>query len=92
MYSIEPFINNGNKILDSTLGQGLQNFLHDGIGAAQLIGGILVVLIFIIVSIKKSKEEENDRKQYTKWQVALGIIMVLIIEAQDIFDLIKSYF
>lgn len=82
----------GNKILDSRLGQGLMNLLNDGIGAAQLIGGIIVVLMFIIVSIKKSKEEENDRKSYTKWQIALGVIMVLIIEAQDIFDLVKSYF
>ncbi len=82
----------GNRILDSTLGQGFMNLLNDGIGAAQLIGGIIVVLVFIVVSIKKSKEEEQDRKRYTNWQIALLIILVLIIEAKDIFELVKSYF
>lgn len=82
----------GNKILDSTIGQGFMNLLNDGIGAAQLIGGIIVVLVFIYISVKKSKAEEQERKTYSNWQIALLIIMVMIIEANDIFNLVKSYF
>lgn len=82
----------GNKILDSTIGQGLQALLKDGIGAAQVIGCTIVALVFIVVCIKKSKEEEQERKRYTNWQIGLGFLFVLIMLAQDIFDLILSYF
>lgn len=82
----------GNKILDSPLGQGIMNLFQDGIVAAQWIGGIIVVLVFVVVSIRKSKEEQGERKQYTNWQIALVVVFVLILGAQEIFDLVGSYF
>lgn len=82
----------GNKIIDSTIGQGFMNMINDGIGAVQLIGGLVVLLIFVKVSAQKANEEEQERKKYTKWQIALGGIAVLIILAEDIFDLVLSYF
>lgn len=82
----------GNKILDSVFGQGLQNLFEDGIGAGQVIGGLIVIVCFIIVCVKKSHEEEQERKRYTKWQIALVGIFVLLMLAQELFNLIMSYF
>ncbi|MBQ8148811.1 MAG: hypothetical protein IJ040_08510 [Lachnospiraceae bacterium] len=82
----------GNKILDSPIVQGIMNLFQDGIVAAQWIGGIFVILVFILISIRKSKEEQADRKQYTSWQIALVVAFVLILGAQEIFDLVGSYF
>lgn len=81
----------GNKILDSIFGQGLQNLFQDGIGAGQVIGGLIVV-VFIVISVKKAAEEEQERKRYTKWQIALVAIAVLILLAQDLFNMVMSYF
>lgn len=82
----------GNKILDSIFGQGLQNLFQDGIGAGQAIGGLIVVVVFIVISVKKSAEEEQERKRYSKWQIALVAILVLIALAQELFDMVLSYF
>lgn len=82
----------GNRILDSKIGQGLLALFNDGIGAGQLVGCLVIVFIFIMVCIKKSKEEEQERKRYTSWQIALAALFVLIVLAQDIFDLVISYF
>lgn len=82
----------GNKILDSIFGQGLQNLFQDGIGAGQVIGGLIVVVVFIVISVKKAAEEEQERKRYTKWQIALVAILILIVLAQDLFDMVLSYF
>lgn len=91
-YVLMNLILTGNKILDSPLGQGIMNLFQDGIVAAQWIGGIIVILVFIVVSIRKSKEEQGERKQYTNWQIALVVVFVLILCAQEIFDLVSSYF
>lgn len=82
----------GTRILDSAIGQGVKNFLNDAVGAAQFIGGIIVLFIFIVVSIKKAKEEEQERKRYTNWQIGLVIILILIILAKDIINLVLGYF
>lgn len=82
----------GNRILDSVFGQGLQNLFQDGIGAGQVIGGLIVVVVFIVISVKKSAEEEQERKRYSKWQIALVAILVLIALAQELFDMVLSYF
>lgn len=82
----------GNKILDSIFGRGLQNLFQDGIGAGQIIGASLVVVVFIVISAKKAAEEEQERKRYSKWQIALVAIFVLILLAQDLFDMVMSYF
>ena len=79
----------GNRILDSQFGQGLLQLANDGLGAAQLIGGVIVLCIFI----KKSNEsEEQGRKRYTSWQIALVIIFVFILGAKEIINLVLSYF
>lgn len=94
--NMTPYLMNviltGNKILDSTLGQGLQKLFTDGLEAAQIIGVIIIGLVLIIVSLKKSHEEEQERKRYTKWQLGLVAIAVIIVMAQDLIDLVLSYF
>ncbi len=83
----------GNRILDSQFGQGLLQLANDGLGAAQLIGGVIVLCIFIMTCIKKSNEsEEQGRKRYTSWQIALVIIFVFILGAKEIINLVLSYF
>lgn len=82
----------GNKILDSIFGQGLQNLFQDSIGAGQVIGVLIAILVFIVISMKKAAEEEQERKRYTKWQIALVAIAVLILLAQDLFNMVMSYF
>lgn len=82
----------GNKILDSELGQGAQSLLNDLISAAQIIGGLIVFLVFIKVSAQKANEEEQERKRYNKWQIALVCILILIVLAKDIINLVLGYF
>lgn len=82
----------GNRILDSTIGQGVKNFLNDAVVAAQIIGETIVLFIFIVVSIKKAREEEQERKRYTNWQIGLVVIFILIILAKDIINLVLGYF
>lgn len=90
---IMPMMMLGNKILDSTFGQGFLSLLQDGITVGQIIGGFIVVVIFIVVCIKKSNEEEGQgRKKYTAWQISLVMILVLILGAQEILNLVLSYF
>lgn len=90
---IMPMMMLGNKILDSTFGQGLLNLLNDGITVGQFIGGLIVVLIFIVVCVKKGNEEEGQgRKKYTAWQITLIVILVFILGAPEIINVILSYF
>ncbi len=82
----------GNRILESIFGQGTKNLLNDLVGAAQIIGGIICLLVFIKVSIQKANEEEQERKRYNKWQIALVVCLILIVLAKDILNLILGYF
>lgn len=83
----------GNRILDSQFGQGVLQMANDGLEAAQIIGAIIVLCIFVMTCIKKSNEsEEQGRKRYTSWQIALGIIFVFILGAKEIINLVLSYF
>lgn len=92
--NITPYIMFGNKILDSTLGQGIKQLIGDAVGAAQIVGGIAIVFMFIWVSVKKSREseDEQERKRYGKAQIALIVIEVLIWVAVPLINLILSYF
>lgn len=86
-------LSGGNKILDSTIGQGIRALLNDALGAGQIIGCIIVVVIFIWVCMKKGQEsDEQGRKRYLNWQITLGLIFVFILLAKDIFNLVGSYF
>lgn len=90
---LETMMMLGNRIMDSSFGQGLMNLLQDGITVGQVIGGLIVVVMFIVVCIKKGNEEEGQgRKRYTTWQISLGVILIFILGAQEIFSLILSYF
>lgn len=83
----------GNKILNSQFGQGIKALLGDSIEAGQWVGGTVVVIMFIVASFKKGQEsEEQGRKRYTNWQIALGVIFVLILMAKEVFNLVGTYF
>lgn len=91
---IIPCTLTGNKILDSTLGQGLKNLFGDVFGAVQIIGSLIIVCVFAYVCIKKSRaaEEEQERKRYTNAQITLAVLIVLLWVAVPVINLILSYF
>ena len=82
-----------NNILNSIFGQGAKNFINDLIPVLQLIGGLIVIVLFIVASIKKSKEDdEQGRKRYTGGQISLAVLLVMILGAKEFLTVILQYF
>lgn len=89
---VMTMIGTSNKLIDSSIGQGLVRLLNDALGAVMLLGPI-VCLIFAAIFVAQAgiadETESPAKRKKAKYAVACAVICLLV---PSIVKLLMNYF
>lgn len=89
---VNRYLISANKLMESTLVQGILNLLADIKVVFMVVAGLLTAVLFIWRLILHQKADDEEKPKYKKMAIGTLAVGVIITVAPQIVEIILSYF